>query len=141
GNQIAPSQSTFASPRGVIEFTRRNMRGLAETANASILLSRLDLRALTTYTQPHFIGSQWQSLTSFSVERNSENPLFTAGLGDVSFQLERLISHKANTRLQVRYDFNKTNLSNLLVPELVLEQDRHVRLSTFSATLIHDTRD
>ena len=141
GNQIAPSQSTFASPRGLVEFTRRNMRGLAETASASILLSRLDQRGLTTYSQPHFIGSQWQSLTSFSVERNSENPLFTAGLGDLSFQLERLISRKSNTRLQVRYDFNKTNLSHLLVPDLVLAQDRHVRLSTFSSTLIRDTRD
>lgn len=141
GNQIASSQSTFASPRGLVEFSRRNMRGLGETASASLLLARLDQRALAAYTQPHFLGSQWQSLTSFSVERNSENPLFTAGLGDLSFQVERLISRKNNTRLQVRYDFNKTNLSNLLVPELVLEQDRHVRLSTFSATLIHDTRD
>jgi outer membrane protein assembly factor BamA len=141
GNQIAPSQSTFASPRGLVEFSRRNMRGLAETASASILLSRLDQRALTTYTQPHFIGSQWQSLTSFSIERNSENPLFTAGLGDLSFQLERLISRKSNTRLQVRYDYNKTVLSHLLVPDLVLERDRHVRLSTLSGTLIHDTRD
>jgi len=141
GNQIAPSQSTFASPRGLIEFTRRNMRGLAETANASILLSRLDLRGLTTYTQPHFVGSQWQSLTSFSVERTSENPLFTAGLGDISFQLERLISRKSNTRLQLRYDFNKTILSHLLVPDLVLPQDRNVLLSTLSATLIRDTRD
>ena len=141
GNQIASSQSTFASPRGLVEFSRRNMRGLGETASASLLLARLDQRALAAYTQPHFLGSQWQSLSSFSVERNSENPLFTAGLGDLSFQVERLISRKHNTRLQVRYDFNKTNLSNLLVPELVLEQDRHVRLSTFSATLIHDTRD
>ena len=82
GNQIAPSQSTFASPRGLIEFTRRNMRGLAETASASILLSRLDQKALTSYNQPHFIGSNWQSLTSFSLERSSENPLFTATLGD-----------------------------------------------------------
>jgi outer membrane protein assembly factor BamA len=141
GNQIAPSQSTFASPRGVVEFTRRNLRGLAETASASILLSRLDQRALTSYSQPHFIGSQWQALTSLSVERNSENPLFTAGLGDLSFQVERLISRKTNTRLLARYDFNKTNLSNLLVPDLVLPQDRHVRLSTVSATLIRDTRD
>jgi outer membrane protein insertion porin family len=141
GNQIAPSQSTFASPRGLVQFNRRNMRGLGETAIASILLSRLDQRALTTYTQPHFIGSKWQSLTSFSVERTSENPLFTAGLGDLSFQVERLLSHKSNTRLQVRYDFNRTILSHLLVPDLVLERDRHVRLSTFSATLIRDTRD
>ncbi len=140
-NQIAPSQSTFASPRGSIVFNRRNMRGLGETASASLLLSRLDQKALTTYSQPHFIGSNWQSLTSFSVERNSENPLFTAGLGDVSFQVERLISRKSNTRLQIRYDFNKTVLSHLLVPELVLSQDQHVLLSTFSASLIRDTRD
>ena len=141
GNQIAPSQSTFASPRGLVEFSRRNMRGVGEMASASILLSRLDQRAQTSYAQPHFIGSEWQSLTSFSVERNSENPLFTAGLGDLSFQLERVISRKTNTRLQVRYDFNKTSLSHLLVPDLVLDQDRHVRLSTVSATLIRDTRD
>jgi len=141
GYQIAPSQSTFASPRGLIEYTRRNVRGLAETASASLLLSRLDQRMLATYGQPHFIGSQWQSLTSFSIERNSENPLFTAGLGDVSFQLERLISRKSNTRLQLRYDFNKTDLSHILVPDLVLNQDRNVRLSTVAGTLIRDTRD
>jgi outer membrane protein assembly factor BamA len=141
GQQIAPSQSTFASPRGLIEYTRRNLRGLGETASASILLSRLDQKVLTTYGQPHFVGSDWSSLTSFSVERNSENPLFTAGLGDLSFQVERLISKKTNTRLQLRYDFNKTDLSHLLVPELVLNQDRHVLLSTVSGTLIRDTRD
>lgn len=141
GNQIAPSQSTFASPRGLVEYSRRNMRGLGETASGSILLSRLDQKILTTYGQPHFIGSQWQSLTSFSLERNSENPLFTAGLGDLSFQLEKLLNRKNNTRFQIRYDFNKTVLSHLIVPELVLDQDRNVLLSTFSATLLRDTRD
>jgi outer membrane protein assembly factor BamA len=141
GFQVAPSQATFASPQGSIEFDRKNMRGLGETASASLLLSRLDQRALTSYTQPHFFGSQWSSLTSFSIERNSENPLFAASLGDVSFQVEHVISHKKNTRLQIRYDFNKTYLSHLLVPALVLPQDLNVRLSTFSSTLIRDTRD
>ena len=141
GFQIAPSQSTFASPRGLVEYTRRNMRGLAETAGTSILLSRLDQRFLATYAQTHFFGTEWQSLSSFSLERNSENPLFTAGLGDLSFQLERALAHKTNTRVQFRYDFNKTSLSHILVPDLVLPQDRNVRLSTFSATFIHDTRD
>ena len=141
GNQIAPSQSTFASPRGLVEYTRRNLRGLGETASGSILLSRLDQKVLATYGQPHFLDSQWQSLTSFSLERNSENPLFTAGLGDLTFQLEKVLNHKTNTRLQIRYDFNKTVLSHLIVPELVLDQDRNVLLSTFSATLLRDTRD
>lgn len=140
-NQVAPSQSTFASPLGSIEFTRRNMRGLAETASASLLLSRLDQRIMTTYAQPHFLGSSWGSLSSFSIERTSENPLFAASLGDLSFQVEKLVSRKRNSRLQLRYDFNKTVLSHLLVPELVLPQDRSVHLSTFSGTLIRDTRD
>jgi outer membrane protein assembly factor BamA len=140
-NQIAPSQSTFASPMGSIEFTRRNLRGLAETASASIVLSRLDQRVLTTYGDPHFLSSQWSSLYGFSLERTTENPLFAASLGDLSFQVERLLNRKNNMRLQLRYDFNKTILSHLLVDELVLPQDRDVRLSTLSGTLLRDTRD
>lgn len=139
--QLAPSQATFASPRGSIEFNRRNMRGLGETASSTLLLSQLDQRFLAAYTQPHFVGSQWSSLSSFSVERTSENPLFAATLGDVSFQVERVLSRKYNTRLQLRYDFNKTGLSHLIVPQLVLPMDRNVLLSTFSNSLIRDTRD
>ncbi len=140
-NQIAPSQAVFASPLGSIDFTRRNVRGMAETASASILLSRLDQRVIATYTQPHFLGSSWSSLSSFSIERTTENPLFAADLGDLSFQVERVISRKTHTRLQLRYDFNKTVLSHLLVPELVLPQDRNIHLSTLSSTLIRDSRD
>jgi outer membrane protein insertion porin family len=141
GNQIAPSQSTFASPRGSIEFNRRNMRGMGETASASLVLSRLDQRVLASYGQPHFLASAWSSLVSVSAERTTENPLFAARLGDASFQVERVLSRKTNTRLQLRYDFNKTALSELLVPELVLAEDRSVHLSTFSGTFLRDTRD
>jgi outer membrane protein assembly factor BamA len=141
GHEIAPSEATFASPRGTLQYTRRNLRGLGETAGLSILGSQLDNRLLTTYSQPRFFGPQWTSVASFSVERTSENPLFTALLGDLSFQVERLISRKHNTRVQFRYDFNKTGLSHILVPDLVLPQDQNVNLSTFAATLIHDTRD
>ncbi len=140
-NQIAPSQATFASPLGSIEFSRRNLRGLGETASGSILLSRLDQRVITSYLQPHFLGSGWSSVGSLSLERTTENPLYAASLGDVSFQVEKLINRRTNTRLQLRYDFNKTVLSHLLVPELVLPQDQNIHLSTFSSTVIRDTRD
>ncbi|GAC1431707.1 MAG: hypothetical protein NVS9B5_02930 [Terriglobales bacterium] len=139
--KIATSENTFVSPRGSIEYTRRNMRGLGETGAISLLVSRLDQRALLTYTDPHLRGTRWSSLFSLSTERTMENPLFAASLGDVSFQLERTINQAKTLTLQVRYDFNKTILSQLLVPELVLPSDRHVRLSYFSSTLIHDTRD
>src|SRR5581483_1867197 len=65
----------------------------------------------------------------------------TARLGDVSFQLQRYFDVKHTKTLQLRYDFNRTNLSNLIVPGLVLPEDQSVRLSTFSATYIVDTRD
>jgi len=44
-------------------------------------------------------------------------------------------------RIQLRYRFGQTILSDLLIPGLVLPQDQRVRLSTLSATWIRDTRD
>jgi outer membrane protein insertion porin family len=44
-------------------------------------------------------------------------------------------------RIQLRYRFRRTILSNLLIPGLVLPEDQRLRLSTLSATWIRDTRD
>ena len=140
-SSFVSSEKTFASPRGSIEFTRRNLRGLGETGAVSLLLARLDQRALATYADPQFRGSKWRSLFSASIEHTTENPLFAATLGDGSFQLERTIDSKGTTTAQIRYDFNRTVLSQILVPDLVLPQDRRVRLSTVSGSLIQDTRD
>jgi outer membrane protein insertion porin family len=141
GARVLPSQKIFASPRGSIEYTRLNMRGLGETAAISILAARLDQRILATYTDPHFRLSNWQALTSLSGERTTENPLFAATLADASLQFQRFIDAKKTRQLQLRYDFNHTTLSQLLVPQLVLPPDRNVRLSFVSSTLIQDTRD
>jgi outer membrane protein assembly factor BamA len=48
---------------------------------------------------------------------------------------------KKTKTLSFRYSFNVTGLSNLLIPELVPPQDRHVRLSTLSTSYIRETRD
>lgn len=141
GAKILPSEKTFVSPRGSIEYTRRNMRGLGETASISLLLERLDQRAIVTYTDPHFRLSNWQALTSLSFERTTENPLFQARLEDASLQFQKFLDAKKTRQVQLRYDFNHTTLSQLIVPELVLPADRNVRLSYVSSTLIEDTRD
>ena len=141
GAKIQTSEQTFVSPRGSIQYTRQNIRGLGETGSISLLVARLDQKAIATYADPQFRGRQWSSLFSLSAERDTENPLFTARLGNASFQLERSLDRKKTMTGQLRYSFGKTNLSNLLVPELVLPQDRSVRLSTFSGTFIKDTRD
>jgi outer membrane protein insertion porin family len=141
GATILPSENTFVSPRGSIEFTRRNMRGLAQTGAVSLLMSRLDQRAILTYTDPHFRRSSWEALISISGERTTENPLFEARLEGASIQFQRFLDAKKTTQLQLRYDFNHTSLSQLLVPALVLPADRDVRLSYVSSTIIQDTRD
>jgi outer membrane protein insertion porin family len=141
GTNLFPSEKTFVSPRGSVEFTRKNMRGEGETAAVSVLAARLDQRLLLTYTDPHFRRSSWQALTSLSAERTTENPLFEARLGDASLQFQRYIDGKHTTQLQLRYDFNRTKLTKILVPQLVLPSDRNVDLSYVSGTIIRDTRD
>jgi outer membrane protein assembly factor BamA len=135
------AEKTFVSPRGSIGFTRYNVRGLAETASISALLARLDQRALATYAQPHFRGSSWSSLYSASIERTTENPTFEARLAEGSWQLEKPLNKNKTRRIQLRYRFRRTVLSNLLIPGLVLPEDQRLRLSTLSATWIRDTRD
>lgn len=135
------SESSFFGPRGSVEFIRRNMRGLGETMSMSVLAGRLDQKGVFEYADPHFRGTHWRSLFSASAERTSENPLFTARLGQGSFQLERFINRAKTKTLQVRYNFSRTSLTNLLIPALVLPQDRNVRLSGVSTSLIEDTRD
>jgi outer membrane protein insertion porin family len=134
-------EKTFVSPRGSITFTRYNLRGLAESASASILISRLDQRALATYAQPHFRASSWSSLFSASIERTTENPTFAARLAEGSWQLEKPMNKDKTRRIQLRYRFRRTILSDLLIPGLVLPEDQRLRLSTLSATWIRDTRD
>jgi outer membrane protein insertion porin family len=135
------AEKTFVSPRGSIGFNRYNVRGLAETASVSALIARLDQRALATYAQPHFLRSSWSSLYSASIERTTENPTFEARLAEGSWQLEKPLNKDKTRRIQLRYRFRRTVLSNLLIPGLVLPEDQRVRLSTLSATWIRDTRD
>ena len=134
-------EKTFASPRGSITFTRYNFRGLAESLSGALLLARLDQRGVVTYSQPRFRGSSWSSLFSGSFERTTQNPTFTAELTQGSWQLEKPLNKDKTRRIQLRYRFGRTVLSNILVPGLILPQDQHVRLSTLSATWIRDTRD
>ncbi|HEX3103705.1 MAG TPA: POTRA domain-containing protein [Terriglobales bacterium] len=141
GAKVLPSEKTFVSPRGSIEYRRLDMRGLGESLSVSVLAERLDQRFITTYTDPHFRLSSWQALTSISAERTTENPLFQARLADASIQFQRFLNRKKTRQLQLRYDFNHTKLSQLLVPQLVLPADRNVQLSYVSSTLIEDTRD
>ena len=141
GNKFSVSQKSFIGPRGSFQYTRHNIRGRAETATLSVVASRLDQRLGLTYADPYLHGSAWSSLFSISTERTTENPIYTALLQQASFQIERQLDKKRTQKLVAGYTYARTDLSNILIPELVLPQDQRVKLSTIYTQYIRDTRD
>ena len=141
GSKFQASQKSIVTPRGTFGYTRRDVFGRAETFTASTVLSRLEQRLDLSFTNMHFRGSSWSSLISLTGERTTENPIFAAEVGVASWQLEKPLNAERTKNLIVRYDFDRTILTNITIPDLVLPQDRRVRLSTFSGEYIRDTRD
>lgn len=141
GNKFKVSQQSYVGPRFTFDFVRRDIRGRAETATIGTVASRLDQRVFFTYADPYLHGSSWSSLLSISGERTTENPVYTAELANASIQLNKALNGKHTEQLIGRYSFNRTSLYDVLIPGLVLPQDRHVHLSTFDAEYVRDSRD
>lgn len=135
------SERTFWGPRGTFQYERRNLRGLGETVTIGLLGARLDQRAAISYADPYFLGATWDSIATLAIERNSENPIFTSRFGDFQFQVRRVLNAAGNKTLSLRYDFRRTSLADLLIPDLVPPEDRNIHLSTLAAAYSFDTRD
>jgi len=141
GKNFTVSQKSFVGPRGTLQFSRKNIRGRAETATIGLVGSRLDQRATFTYADPDLHGSRWSSLFSLSSERTTQNPIYTAYIQQGSFQVETYVDKKKTLRLVTGYSYQRTDLSNILIPELVLPQDQRVKVSSVYAQFVHDSRD
>ncbi|HUO61505.1 MAG TPA: POTRA domain-containing protein [Candidatus Acidoferrales bacterium] len=135
------SEQTFWGPRGTFEYTRRNIRGNAESLTFGALAGRLDQRGQLTYLDPYFRGSSWRASTAASVENNLQNPIFNAVLGQGGFQLQKDLDAKRTKYVILRYSFQYTSINDLLIPDLVPPQDRNVRFSSIAASWVRDTRD
>jgi outer membrane protein assembly factor BamA len=140
-SSFATSEKTFWGPRGSVEFTRRNIFGLAESLTLGTLDGRLVQRATANFQNPSFFGTSFSSDLNATFEHNSENPIFTDRLELVGFQLQKPLDSKKKRTLNLRYSFSETQITNLLIPQLIPASDLNVRLSTLSATYSHDTRD
>lgn len=135
------SQQTFWGPEGSIEYTRRNFRGRAETVTLTGFGGRLDQRAAASWTNPTFWNTGWSSTVTFSGERTSENPIFTARLGGAGVQFQHYLDRNRQKSVIIRYDFRRTNLTNIAIPGLVLPEDERVRISAVGASYARDSRD
>ena len=135
------SQQTFWGPEGSIEYTRRNFRGRAETVKLIAFGGRLDQRGSASWANPTIWNTGWSSTVTLSAERTSENPIYTARLGGAGIQFERFLDKNKQKSVIFRYDFSRTNLSNITIPDLVPPEDENVRLSGVSASFSRDSRD
>jgi outer membrane protein insertion porin family len=140
-SNFTTSETTYYGPRGSFQYTRNNVRGKGESLSATAFAGRLDQRVAGYYIDPNFRWSKWGATTSILAERDEENPVYSSQVENGSFQLQRFIDKAKHDAFFLRYTFSQTDLTRILIPELVLPQDQHVRLSTIAANLTHDTRD
>ena len=141
GNKFTVSQKSYVGPRVEFDFSRHNLWGSAQTGTIGTIVSRLDQRVFANYSDPRFIGSSWSSLLSVSAERTTENPIYTAEEGLASLQFQKALNKKRTKNLILRYSFQRIDLYNIIIPNLVLPSDQRVRLSTFDVEYTRDTRD
>ena len=134
-------EKTIISPLGSISYSRLNLRGRAETLSVSALVSSLDQKGTLSFGDPQFLDTNWKSLFNVSAERNTQNPLFAARVGQAQFQIERSLDAAKTQRLQLRYTFDQTSLNHLLIQNFVPAEDLSTHLSTVSASYLRDTRD
>ena len=135
------SERTFWGPRGLIDYSRRNLRGSAETLTVGGFAGRLDQRAYVTYSIPSFRGSSWIVSSNGLFEHTSENPVYTALITRAALEARKPLDAKRTKTVFFRYQLQRTNITQLLIPELVPPGQENVRLSTLSASYIRDTRD
>lgn len=140
-SNFTTSQKTFWGPRGTAQYTRRNLFGKGESLSLTAFAGRLDQRGAIYYIDPAFLWSSWRATTSFSFQRDEENPIFSFQQELNTFEIQKPIDASQKDILFLRYAFSKTNLTRILIPALVPTKDRNVRLSTLAANLTRDTRD
>lgn len=140
-NSFKTSEKTFWGPRGLFEYTRKNLRGRAESFTVGGFAGRLDQRAYTSYGFYSFRNSVWSATASANFEHNSQNPVYTERLAQAGIEFRRPLDAKRTKYLYLRYTLQKTDLTRLLIPDLVPPGDRNLLLSTLTASYIRDTRD
>jgi len=135
------AESTFYGPRGTAQYTRNNLRGRGQSLSVTAFAGRLDQRGAFYYIDPSFRWSPWKATISATIERNEENPIFSSQILIGSLQFQRTVDRAQKNIAYARYSYSKTDLTRVLLAQLVPPQDQHIKLSTFSGSFTRDTRD
>ncbi len=130
-----------AAPRGILEISKQNLTGRADSLSLKLRGSTIQGRALLVYSYPNtFNSSKWSSQATTYVEKTQDINTFSETRYEVNMQLTQQYSPR--TTMLYRYAFRKVTVNNLNIPsdEIPLF-NQPTRVSEFSATWFRDTRD
>ncbi|HEX8837216.1 MAG TPA: POTRA domain-containing protein [Candidatus Acidoferrum sp.] len=132
-----------AAPRGILEISKLNLTGRADSLSLKVRGSTLQGRALLGYSAPNTFGNAKLSFqaTAFA-ETTRDINTFTEQRYEGSVQLSDQVTSR--TTLLYRYSFRKVLVSNLnqhIAPEEIPLFQQPTLVSEFGVTWFRDTRD
>ncbi len=130
-----------ASPRGILEISRQNLTGRADTLSLKLRGSLIQGRALLAYSAPETLNRDNLSLQATAyVEKTQDINTFTQTRYEGNLQITQQLSPRASVLF--RYAFRKVTLNNLNVPEEEVPLFFQPTLvSEFSMSWFRDTRN
>jgi outer membrane protein insertion porin family len=136
--------STFsAAPRGILEITKANLTGRADSLSFKVRASTIQGRALLAYTAPNYFASPNFSLqlTAF-FEKTRDIQTFTSRRYEGSLQLAQRLSNTSS--LLYRYAFRKVNTIinvNTISSEQLSLFNQNTDIAEFGASWLRDRRN
>lgn len=130
-----------AAPRGILEISKLNLTGRADSLSLKLRGSTLQGRALLAYSAPNTFANpklSFQATTYF--EKTQDINTFSETRYEGSVQLTQ--QYSTRTSLLYRYSFRKVLVSNLKIPseEIPLFQQPTL-VSQFGMSWVRDSRD
>ena len=130
-----------ASPRGILEISKQNLTGRADSLSLKLRASTIQGRALLAYSVPDTFDDPKFSLqiTAYA-EKSQDINTFSQTRYEGNLQLTDQISSRSS--ILYRYAFRKVTVSNLNIPsdEIPLF-NQPTLVSQFGVTWFRDTRD
>ncbi|HWZ53836.1 MAG TPA: POTRA domain-containing protein [Candidatus Acidoferrales bacterium] len=130
-----------ASPRGILELSRNNMFGRAQTLSFKVRASTLQYRAVISYVADNLFAYRKLSLqlTGFA-DKTQDINTFTSVRYEAAFNVVHSVS--PSTTLAYRYFFRRVTASNLNIqPEEIPLLSQPTLVSGFGFTYARDRRD
>ena len=130
-----------ASPRGILEISKQNLTGRADSLTLKLRGSTIQGRALLAYSVPDTFNNPKLSLQATAyAEKSQDINTFSQTRYEGNLQLTDQISSRSS--ILYRYAFRKVTVSNLNIPsdEIPLF-NQPTLISQFGATWFRDTRD